>query len=291
MKLLSKYVWLLDTLRKAGERGILFDEIARRWEYEYGEELSKRTFHHQKNRIEELFDVNINCDRRTNLYSIEGVNDLQGDGVRNWILDTFALSNTVLGAMSLRERIVIDEKPSSHTYLPMLLTAMKQSNFVKMAYHSFKQENPMILEIAPYFVKEYKNRWYLYGVAKEDKLKLYALDRMLSLEISEEYFTLPDNFSAHDTLYTAFGVTLYDDILPTTITIRAYGDKYKYLDTLPLHHSQRKIGDNTYELYVAPTSEFISEILHQGENIEVVSPEYVRELVTRRLKLINKNYE
>ena len=94
-----------------------------------------------------------------------------------------------------------------------------------------------------------------------------------------------------DTLYTAFDVTLYEEIKPAAITIRTKGGKSKYFDTLPLHHSQRKVNSDTYELYVAPTPEFISEILHQGENVEILAPESVREQVKERLKSITQNYE
>ena len=291
MTLLNKYIWLFDVIRRSGEIGILFNDISQKWNIEFGDTLSKRTFHHQKSRVEELFDTNILCNRCTNRYTIESTNSINGDELRSWILDSFSLSNTLLESQNLRDRILIEHQPSSLIHLLPLIEAMKNNNIVAMKYHSFKYEHPTMLSLAPYFVKQYGNRWYLYGVeVGKSKLKLYALDRIKMVKSTEEQFELPLNFSANDTLFSAFGVTRYDDVLPTTITICTYDNKAKYLDTLPLHHSQRKIDDNTYELYVAPTSEFISEMVHQGENIEIISPISVREQVIQRIKLIQQRY-
>lgn len=295
MNLLNKYVWLLDVIKRSGECGILFSKIAEHWSNEFGEELSKRTFHHQKSRIEELFGVNIVCDRVTNLYSIECAETLEGDGLRNWILNSFTLSNTLLGALSVRDRIVNENQPSSALYLQPIIEALKTNKIVEMVYKSFKYENNVTIILMPYFVKQYKNRWYLYGVAKEDKkLKLYALDRVISLSVTEDKFDLPKDFYPLDILHTAFGVTLYDNIPPTTITLRAYHDKYKYIDTLPLHHSQRKVDIckeyTTYELYIAPTPEFFNEILSQGADLEVISPTKVREDLIIRVNNIKSRY-
>lgn len=87
MNLLNKYIWLLDVIRRGGEMGVLFEEISQKWGENFGEALSKRTFHHQKSRVEELFDVNIVCDRRTNRYTIESTEGLNGDELRSWILE------------------------------------------------------------------------------------------------------------------------------------------------------------------------------------------------------------
>ncbi len=291
MNHLNKYIQLIDIIKRGGSQGVLFDDIADKWRHEYGETLSKRTFQHQKGKIEELFCIAITCDRSTNRYAIEHLDALRDNEVRRWILDTFSVGNTLMGALSLRDRIVVDNQPSSFPFLPQLLEAMKGNNIICMVYHSIKFEDPITISIAPYFVKLHDNRWYMYGIeVGTEKLKIYALDRIKEITKCDERFELPADFSAYDTLYTAYGVTLYDDIKPTNITIKTYGIKSKYLDTLPIHHSQRKISDDTYELYVAPTGEFISEILRQGNGIEIVSPIEVREQVIERLKLIHSNY-
>ena len=62
--LFNRYLWLGDTFYRAGT--ITLDEINRKWlqcEISNGEEIPNRTFHNHRKAIEELFDINIECDR------------------------------------------------------------------------------------------------------------------------------------------------------------------------------------------------------------------------------------
>ena len=68
--LFRRYLWLLDVIYSAGR--ITLDEIRVRWqrnEMSGGEELPRKTFENHRKAVEELFDVNIACDRRTNTTS------------------------------------------------------------------------------------------------------------------------------------------------------------------------------------------------------------------------------
>lgn len=53
-----------------------------------------------------------------------------------------------------------------------------------------------------------------------------------------------------------------------------------YLMSLPLHHSQQLIEDYgeyaDFELYLAPTYDFIMKLLHVGSMIDVISPPTLR---------------
>ena len=75
--LFRRYLWLLDVIYSAGR--ITLDEIRVRWqrnEMSGGEELPRKTFENHRKAVEELFDVNIACDRRTNEYYVECGDDL-----------------------------------------------------------------------------------------------------------------------------------------------------------------------------------------------------------------------
>ncbi len=292
MDFLSKHIWLVEVI---GRKEMTFDEIAERWEERFDEPLLKRRFYDFKVRIEDLFNITIACDRSKNTYKIKDREELKKNNVRNWMLENIAVSNTVLGASKLYDRILVEENPSAHKYLAVIIEAMKENFFIAMKYHSFQQENPVALILAPYFLKEYGKRWYVYGISQNSStVKLYALDRILSLEIVAEQFELPSDFSARGTVATSFGVTLYPNIAPELITIKAYNDKPKYLDSLPLHHSQKVVerceSYTTYTLYVAPTIEFYKEIFAQLEDIEVINPKSVRDEIKRYIASIKKRY-
>ena len=58
---IRRYVWLLDTIYRAGERGITFDEINEKWQrYDLlseGRAYPKRTFEQHKEEIQETFNI------------------------------------------------------------------------------------------------------------------------------------------------------------------------------------------------------------------------------------------
>lgn len=53
-----------------------------------------------------------------------------------------------------------------------------------------------------------------------------------------------------------------------------------YMESLPLHHSQRMIEDcgeyADFELYLSPTYDFVMRLLQAGSMIEVISPASLR---------------
>ena len=125
------------------------------------------------------------------------------------------------------------------------------------------------------------------------QIKVYALDRIQNLSISQQAFRLPKGFSAEDHLATSIGITTYPNIPPRRIVIKCTGEQPQYLRALPLHTSQEEIeqheGCSLFAYYLAPTNEFFRKILSHREFMEIVAPEEVRqeyaEILRRMLEL------
>ncbi len=279
---IKRYFWLTDTIYRYGP--ISFAEVAKRWEQSAlydNKPLPIRTFHNHREAVEELFNIRIACDERTNRYYIEEQGELAKNGLSSWLLNAFSMSNTLAESQSLGSRIQIEDIPSAQLHLADLLTAMRENRCVKISYQPFVAEAPFELVLQPLLVKLYDRRWYLYaGKASDPKIKLYALDRMHTVAITEESFDMPEDFDPEAYTRNAFGVAIYDEIAPCTIRIRVRGELAAYLRTLPLHHSQREIETTNryadFEYFVAPTQEFYLKLMSYGWQIEVLSPERIR---------------
>ena len=196
------------------------------------------------------------------------------------MLDSFAVGNIIGENLSLKDRILVDEIPSGRDHLTTILEAMKENRVVNITYRPFKKERNYTFPIEPYCVKLFDNRWYVLGRNNRDEIKIYALDRLESVEPTSTLFKLPKDFDATEYFSTKFGVVIGYDVKPERIVIRANEDHKHYLKTLPLHHSQRLIEDYgeyaDFELYLSPTYDFIMKLLHVGAMIEVVSPASLR---------------
>ena len=100
---LNKYVWLVETIHRARNRGgITLKEIQSRWldsDLSEGTELSRRTFINNLHAIEELFEINIECSSGFR-YHIEYGNCFEEGSTRNWLLNAFSL-NAMVGNMTI----------------------------------------------------------------------------------------------------------------------------------------------------------------------------------------------
>lgn len=281
---LQKYTWLIDTIRRAGK--ISFEEISERWERNKDlsdyRPLSRATFNRWKDAIFIQFGIIISCQRAGGyLYYIENLEDFDEDNLKKWMLDSFAVGNLIGENLSLKDRILVNQVPSARDYLAALLEAMKENRTVTITYCAFGKTKSYTFCIEPYCVKLFENRWYVLAHnVQYDDIRIYGLDRIEDLKVEDRTFKLPKDFSASDFFSSYYGIVTNMNINPERIVIRAYKDHIPYINSLPLHHSQKLLEDNgeyaDFELYLVPTYDFVMRLLHVGAMIEVVSPVSLR---------------
>lgn len=284
MNQLQKYTWLIETIRRAGK--ISHKDLSDKWEREKDlsdyKPLHRATFNRWRLAIYEQFSIDIQCQRVGGyLYYIANPDDIDEDKLKKWMLDSFAVGNIIGENLSLKGRILVDEIPSGRDHLTTILEAMKENKVVNITYRPFKKSHGYTFPIEPYCVKLFENRWYVLAHnIHYDDIRLYGLDRIETVDVSDERFKLPNDFDAAEYFSTAFGIVVGYDVEPERIVIRANEDHKHYLKSLPLHHSQRLIEDcgeyADFELYLAPTYDFIMKLLQAGAMIEVVSPPLLR---------------
>ncbi len=285
MTQLQKYTWLIETIRRAGK--ISHRDLSDKWErckdLSDCKPLHRATFNRWRDAIFSQFGIIIDCQRVGGyLYFIANPEDIDEDELKKWMLDSFAVGNLIGENLSLKDRIVVDEIPSGRDHLTTLLEAMKENRVVNIEYRAFKYSRSFKIPVEPYCVKLYENRWYMLGHnLSKDTIRLYGLDRIELVAITEQEYKLPKNFSSSEYFSNYFGIVIDDDVEPERIVIRSNADHTPYLKSLPLHHSQKLVEDNgeyaDFELYLAPTYDFVMKLLQAGAMIEVISPTSLRQ--------------
>lgn len=277
--LFNRYIWLVDTIYRAGR--ITLEDINRKWlqsSISDGNPIPKRTFHNHRTSIEEMFDINIECNSGTYEYYIDNAEELENGGMHRWLLNSFAVNNMINESHKLKQRIIFEEIPSGQQYLTTIIEAMRDGIRLKMKYKSHWMDSAVEFEVQPYFIKVFKQRWYIIG--KSDKLRIYALDRVESLILSSRTFKMPTDFDPQKYFEDCYGIIHDVDINPQLIRIKVFSRQAKYVRALPLHHSQKEIESKTsysiFEYLIKPTFDFRQELLSMGEDIEVISPKSFR---------------
>ena len=116
-ELIDKYLWLIQTLVDAGERGLSLEEIATRWGSRFGTPYPRRTFNNHRSAISDLFGIEVVCDRSTNRYHMDefAIDTRQSIG---WLVNTFTVNSLLTtGKERLSGRVSVEDIPSGHRFL------------------------------------------------------------------------------------------------------------------------------------------------------------------------------
>ena len=296
-ELLGKYLWLVQTLLDAGSGGLTFQEISRRYEDRFDTgAYPRRTFIRHREAVAEVFGIDIVCNRSDNRYYVdEGENAVDGRESVKWLVNTFTVNNLLtLGKERLTGRVSVEDIPSGQKYLSPLMQAMLSGEELLMGYRKYMSRETDIRHIRPYAVKEFEKRWYVVAWSVEaSALRVYALDRICTLEKTGETFRMPKGFDV-DTLFEAsYGIYLPEGE-PQLVKLKTTRREAAYLQDLPLHPSQTLLseeGDSCiFALRVIPNPGFIMELCRHGGRLEVLEPKHLRETVLRELQEAIEQY-
>lgn len=210
---IKRYVWLLDTIYRSGETGITFDEINEKWQHydllSEGERYPKRTFEQHKDEIQNIFNVEICCDRKTNRYYIDDRDELRNNNlVLRWLINTFNLNNIIGQSKNLKDRIGLEEIPAGQEQLIDIIDLMNNNHTFDMEYQKFYSEDKQLYQnMEPYGVHIFQRRWYVLAHnPQNDTLHTYALDRIVSLKKNDKAFKMPSDFSVSDFFSDCYGI-------------------------------------------------------------------------------------
>ena len=299
-ELIDKYIWLVQTLIDAGPGGLSLPEIADRWTSRYGgEDYPRRSFNNHREAVAEVFGIEIACNRSTNRYYIDaGESAVDKRESVDWLINTFTVNNLLsLGKERLSGRVAVEDIPSGHNYLVPVMQAMLDDAVVELTYKKYMSEGEEIRHIRPYAVKEHAKRWYVVAFSEEaGAIRVYAMDRILSMAPTGERFKMPKGFNVDGLFEASYGIYPPEDEPPVLVTVRTTPREAAYLKDLPIHPSQVYLGEDEdgrsrFAFRVIPNPDLVMELCKRGSRLEVLSPEPLRNQVAEELRNALKMYE
>ena len=290
--LFKEYIWLVNTIRKTGDDGITFAEINEKWletELSEGVELARSTFNRHKDAIEDIFGLIIDCNRMNGYrYFISNEEVLGEDSIQNWMLNTLTVNSIIGEALTLQDRILLQPAPVEGDYLKMVIEAMKKNVKLAVDYRKYGDDEPRHLTFEPYCIKLFKQRWYILGhfhrnaIADRpevDYFGVFSFDRILNMSLTDDKFQMDPSFNAQAYFEECFGVLANDDTVAQRIVIRVFGDERFYVRDLPIHKSQRVIGQGEdytdFELFMRPTIDLSTHFVSRSFLIKVLEPQWL----------------
>lgn len=301
VRLIRRYVWLIETIRRAGN--ITLEEINRKWleerslRLEDEGEIPERTFHRHRQAIADLFGIDICCNRfNGNTYYIEDDEALNQPSFSSWLFNGLAIDNQLMDNREISSRIIFEDSPGGTEYLAPIIEAMTKNRMVHVRYRRFGKSDASEREVEPCGLKQSGRRWYLVAkIPGADFITVYSLDRIDALIITDHTFEPDKSFDVRAYFADVVGANVDDYFGCQTVALRVYGSQRAYLETLPLHKSQRLIAYteeySDYELTLRPEYEFQHAVLALGPDAEILSPSWLRDDIKFLADETAKRYE
>lgn len=192
------------------------------------------------------------------------------------------LQDKVASATSRRPIVDFERNPNLKglEHLNPLYDAIANRQTLRVNYLSFNARRPVPYTLFPYLLKEYRNRWFVFGSRAGDmKLFNLALDRIVDFCTCPDtpYMENPD--FGEDFFDDVVGVTKHSRLKKENVVLRAYASQANYILTKPIHSSQRLLSKDaadrsmTFGLTVVVNFELVSQLLGFGAGIKVLEPE------------------
>ena len=182
-------------------------------------------------------------------------------------------------------------------FIEPLYQAILAKKSLRISYKSFKARDVQNFVFSPFFLKEFRNRWFVYG-KKKGKQMLFnlALDRILDVCDAPNEKYIENNSIDPDTFFAnMIGVTKDINDQPQMVRFWAKPEHVPYIETKPLHSSQFVVqrnedGSAIFQMEVILNFELEKDLLGFGDAVHVLSPKSLVESISSRLREAYERY-
>jgi len=257
----------------------------------YNFRISERTFDRDRKDILSIYNIEIKYDFSSKVYYIA---QEESNGAHNRLLEAFDTFNALNLSDKISKGIHFETRKSMGTEnLHGMVHSIQNQLTIKFEYYKFYNDQISHRTVNPLALKEYKNRWYIMALDhKDNQIKSFGLDRINKLQITKAKFINDTHFDIDEHFKYSFGIISPNADEPEDIILSFTPFQGKYIQSMPLHHTQTPLIDNNEEyrikltLYI--THDFVMEILSMGNNVMVIQP---KSLIKEVMKVSKATFE
>ena len=171
--------------------------------------------------------------------------------------------------------------------------AAAQRKIVEIEYFTMSRKEKTRRKVAPYKIWFFDGAFYLVGnCGLREDIRIFALDRIRSLELTNETFEMPQDFKVEEFMQSSFGVFHGK---PQNVRIRFAAEVAGYISEKIWHRTQKikyqKDGSLIFEARVAGTDEIKFWLMTWGSKAEVLAPETLRDEIAAEAQAMLNIYQ
>jgi predicted DNA-binding transcriptional regulator YafY len=176
--------------------------------------------------------------------------------------------------------------------IEMVSEAAVSKKQIEITYYTMSRKSQTRRKIAPYKIWYFDGTFYLIAnCGLREDIRIFALDRIKALTITDESFTTPEDFNIDEFMRSSFGVFHGE---PVHVRIWFAPDIAEYIGEKVWHDSQRLAsqpdGSVIFEADVAGIEEIKYWVLKWGSKARVLAPDSLREETRREVEAMLGNY-
>ena len=246
---------------------------------------SQRTFQRDILDIESIYGIEISSDKSRNVYLIE--DDVEDESTQR-LRENYDLLNAIRLSKGMGNSLNFEKRKALGTkHMAGLLYAVQNSLEVEFEYLKFWDGSKTNRRVHPISLKEARNRWYLVAADEKDNIvKNFSLDRIENLMLTQDHFK-PIAYNVEKEFKDSFGIINGTKEDPVEVILSFTPREGRYVESLPLHTSQKLIEKNEKEMlfsyFIRPTYDFKMELLSYGDQVKVLEPKNLIETITANL--------
>jgi len=257
----------------------------------------KKCYYRYSERDFSIFQNELSADEVQKLRStIDMLSRYRGVPNHAWLEEVISNLEYRFGIKSNSENVVAfeqNEQLQGLEYLSEVIDAAVNHTPLIIYYRTYKGKE-FTSTLHPYHVKQYNNRWFLFGYEEESgKIANKALDRIQHISLANVPFKSNNYIDFGHFFDDVVGVSIpNDDVEKNTIILRFTEARFPYVTSKPIHKSQTILSEDecTISLEVKPTRELEQQILSFGSDVEVLSPESFRAQIGSKIEENYKKY-
>ena len=232
-----------------------------------------------------IFNNELTVEEVTKLSSTISMLGRYRGGANRWLEEVISNLEYRFGIKANKEHIVSFEQNDQLRgleFLSELIDSAINHQPLNLQYRTYNGKETNVV-IHPYHVKQYNNRWFLFGLEQTpngDWIANRPLDRIVKFSIANVPF-IPNtsiDFTKH--FDDVVGVTIPEDfVTKETVVLKFDAERFPYVVSKPIHHSQKILSmeDCTLQIEVRPNKELESVIFSYFPHVEVIAPASLRE--------------
>lgn len=186
-------------------------------------------------------------------------------------------------------------------HLTPLYEAIVSKTPVRITYQSFKARKPSVMVFSPYILKEYRNRWFVFGEGTQHSyVANLALDRIQFVEPAPAGTVFKEDpaFNPETYFRNLIGVTKIPGKSDRESVVRFWASpgRAPYIETKPLHPSQmvaerRDDGSIIFQMTVCHNMELENALLEFAEDVKVLQPKTLVKAIEKHLLAAAARYK